>query len=64
MTWWNFNILLLLSMMLDADEVEFEDNPEEYIRRDIEGSGEDSSWTSEVHIDCDIKILFDLSYLH
>ena len=23
----------------DADEEEFEDNPEEYIRRDIEGSG-------------------------
>lgn len=24
---------------LDVDEEQFEDNPEEYIRRDIEGSG-------------------------
>ena len=28
-----------LLLLLEADEEAFEDNPEEYIRRDIEGSG-------------------------
>ena len=33
-------------MFVDADEEEFEDNPEEYIRRDIEGSGKMNLETS------------------
>lgn len=28
-----------MSPLLDEDEEQFEDNPDEYIRRDIEGSG-------------------------
>jgi len=30
-----------------ADEEQFEDNPEEFIRRDLEGSGENDMWNSE-----------------
>ena len=32
--------------VLDEDEEQFEDNPEEYIRRDIEGSGEKITLTT------------------
>lgn len=36
-------------MVKVADEEAFEDNPDEYIRRDIEGSGE--SWNNSVLVD-------------
>ena len=43
--------LCLMSFCPAADEELFEDNPEEYIRRDIEGSGRFSfsQWFSFLH---------------
>lgn len=37
-----FNIVLIFIFIIASDEELFEDNPEEYIRRDIEGSDVDT----------------------